>query len=183
MPQSAQAACRRFTLPVDMGYTCDLVVCGVSRNLGSHEIEARTIFARLVPDLSLPYLATTAWGGASPRQKARHRVARSPRLHERLYFRQCEFLRPIGQPVQGIPLNGGVGMVQIPGENVERGIVGHAEKAWQGVGQQFGRVAWCAVAERSEPFRPLPRFGGYHLDGRPLGTDPEFSLRDRKSTR
>src|ERR1035438_8036633 len=44
VPQSAQAACRRFKLPVDMGYTCDLVVCGVSRKPGSHEIEARTSF-------------------------------------------------------------------------------------------------------------------------------------------
>jgi len=30
-PQSAQGACRRFKLPVDNGYTCDSVVCGVSR--------------------------------------------------------------------------------------------------------------------------------------------------------
>ena len=74
-------------------------------------------------------------------------------------------------------------MVQIPGENVERGIVGHAEKAWQGVGQQFGRATRCAVAERSEPFRPLPRLDGYHLDGRPLGTDPELGLRNGDSGR
>jgi hypothetical protein len=38
---------------------------------------------------------TTGCGGASPRQKARDRIARSPCLQECLYFRQCEFLRPV----------------------------------------------------------------------------------------
>ena len=51
-------------------------------------------------------------------------------------------------------------MVQISGKNVERSVVGHTENSWQGVGQEFGCVAWCVIADVSKPFSPLAGFGG-----------------------
>jgi hypothetical protein len=51
-------------------------------------------------------------------------------------------------------------MVQISGEDVERSVVGHAEKAWQDFGKELACVAWGVIAEGSKPFSPLAGLGG-----------------------